>query len=232
MEDKTIGILGGMGPFTTITLAEKIIEKTPAKYDQEHLRMIIYSNAKIPSRIDSIIKNTESPQLELEKSAQLLEKAGADFIIMPCNTAHYWYKDICLAVKIPVLNLIEETTKYVVNHFKEDSVLLLGTDATIKVGLYEKAFLKYNRGIVIPNKVEQKVINLAINEVKAGQVVGNRAVQDLVKIVEKYNRNGTSIIIAGCTEISLLLPLLPPCEKIDPLEILAQAAVKKAKIKS
>ena len=232
MEDKTIGILGGMGPLTTIILAEKIIEKTPAKYDQDHLRMIIYSNAKIPSRIDSIIKNSESPQLELEKSAQLLEKSGADFIIIPCNTAHYWYKDICQAVKIPVLNIIEETTKYVVNHFQEDSVLLLGTDATIKVALYERAFQKYNRGTITPNQVEQKVINLAINGVKAGQVVENSAIEDLVKIVEKYNRKGTKIIIAGCTEISLLLPLLPPCEKIDPLEILAQAAVKKAKIKS
>ncbi|WP_082892756.1 cysteate racemase [Rossellomorea aquimaris] len=231
MEDKTIGILGGMGPLTTITLAEKIIEKTPAKNDQEHLRMIIYNNAKIPSRIDSIIKNSESPQLELEKSAQILEKAGADFIIIPCNTAHYWYKDICLSVKIPVLNIIEETTKYVVNHFQSGSVLLLGTEASIKVGLYEKEFHKHNREITIPNQDEQEVINLAINEVKAGQVVGNKAIQDMANIIEKYNRNGTRTIIAGCTEISILLPHLPSCEKIDPLEILAERAVKEAKMK-
>lgn len=88
----TVGILGGMGPMATVDLFAKIIECTPASVDQDHLKILIYNNPQIPSRVKAILDGTESPREELIRSAQVLEKAGANLIVMPCNTAHYWYQ--------------------------------------------------------------------------------------------------------------------------------------------
>jgi aspartate racemase len=106
--EKTIGILGGMGPEATAYLFRKIIRHTKADKDQEHLKVIIFNNPKIPDRTDFILeKGTENPLPYLAEAAKELQRSGADFIIIPCNTAHYFYEDICRAVSIPVINMIE-----------------------------------------------------------------------------------------------------------------------------
>ena len=100
MKEKIIGILGGMGPEATADLFYKIIKLTPAKKDQEHLRIIIDNNPKIPDRTKAILYKGENPLPELIKTAQNLEKAGANFIIMPCNTAHYYHHEIQKIINI------------------------------------------------------------------------------------------------------------------------------------
>jgi len=110
-KEKIIGILGGMGPEATIDLYNKIIKLTAANKDQEHLRIIIDNNPKIPDRSMAILKGQTSPLNALQKTALTLEKAGADFIIMLCNTAHYYISSLKSIVNIPVLNMIEETAK-------------------------------------------------------------------------------------------------------------------------
>ena len=94
MKEKVIGVLGGMGPEATIDLFQKIVKLTPAKKDQEHIRIIIDNNPKIPDRTKAILYNGENPLPELVKTAQNLERAGADFIIIACNTAHYYFHKI------------------------------------------------------------------------------------------------------------------------------------------
>lgn len=111
MSEKVIGILGGMGPEATIDLFYKIIKLTPAEKDQDHLRIIIDNNPKIPDRIAAILGKGEDPLPVLQETARNLEKAGADFIIIPCNTAHYFLSSIQESIKIPILNMIEETAK-------------------------------------------------------------------------------------------------------------------------
>jgi aspartate racemase len=105
-----------MGPMATVFFYKKLLELTPAKKDQDHIETVIYSNTKIADRTQCISKkNFDSIVLDLIKSAKLLEKCGIDIIVMPCNTAHYFAKDIQKSISIPFINMISETVKYLIS---------------------------------------------------------------------------------------------------------------------
>ena len=135
---KTIGIIGGMGPLATVHLYERIVLRTKALRDQDHIRVLIDSNTNIPDRTKAIIADGEDPTVELIKSAKILENSGADFLIMPCNTAHYFISTLQEAVNIPFVNMVEETVKYTAEKFGSDTVVgILATDGTIISNIYE-----------------------------------------------------------------------------------------------
>ncbi|HET6780529.1 MAG TPA: amino acid racemase, partial [bacterium] len=108
MGEKVIGVLGGLGPWATLDLFEKILTLTPAAKDQDHLRLIIDNNPKIPDRSPAILGTGEDPTPALVETARNLERAGADFIVIPCNTAHFFYDAVRRAVSIPVLHIMDE----------------------------------------------------------------------------------------------------------------------------
>ncbi|WP_174732459.1 aspartate/glutamate racemase family protein [Mesobacillus harenae] len=220
----TLGILGGMGPLTTIELAKRIIQQTHVKVDQEHIPMIIYNNPKIPSRIDAIMQGTESPLKELIKSVKKLEDSGANLIILVCNTAHYWYQELANKTSVPIYNMIEGTVHYTVKNYdlNKNKILLLATNATIKVGLYEKEFYKRGHQILIPTLEEQELITSIINDIKAGFTWDNPWLKDIQRLLEKYKQKDIDLFLAGCTEISLLFSFIDTkYQKIDPLEIIS-----------
>jgi aspartate racemase len=109
--DRMIGILGGMGPEATLDFYRHIINLTPAVIDQDHIRVLIYSNAKIPDRTEAITADGDSPLFELIESAKLLERSGAGIIAMPCNAAHYFLPQMQKEISIPILDMIEETCR-------------------------------------------------------------------------------------------------------------------------
>ena len=111
MPDRLIGILGGMGPEATLDLYRYILALTPATKDQDHIRVLIYSNPKVPDRTKAIAEEGENPVDSLIESAMLLERAGAGIIAMPCNAAHYYLPDMKKKVGIPILDMIAETRK-------------------------------------------------------------------------------------------------------------------------
>ena len=227
----TIGIVGGMGPMATVDLFAKIIKSTPASTDQEHLKIIDYDNPQIPSRIDAIIKHTESPLNELISSAQLLEKAGAEVLVMACNTAHFWHQDIQKAVHVKLINMIENTADYIKAHQLEGNgkFMLFATAATVKTELYQKAFLAKKLVVLSPSIEEQKIVSLAIEGAKAGKLADNGKIKLLTEIISQYQQKGVNSFIAGCTEIPLLFPyIIGNYQLIDPTAILAQTVVKQA----
>jgi len=145
MPEKIIGILGGMGPEATVDLFYKIIKLTPAEKDQEHLRIIIDNNPKIPDRTAAILGKGEDPLPALQETAQSLEKAGADFIIIPCNTAYYFLSSIQESVKIPILNMIEETAKETRKKIPPiKKVGLLASVGVYETKIYHQQFEKFN----------------------------------------------------------------------------------------
>ena len=226
MTERVIGILGGMGPLATAEVFRRIVEKTPAKRDQNHPRIIIYNNPKIPDRTAFILGNGEDPRHELIASARKLESWGADFIIMPCNTAHFFAETIQKAIRIPLVNMVEETAK-VVRRMGLRKVGLLATDGTLKGLVYHRALLKHGVGIAVPNRKDQrKVMDAIYKGVKAGNVeLGRRLLLEVAKRLEKRSEG----IIAGCTEVSVALrqeDLSVPL--IDPMNVIAEKAVKLA----
>ena len=230
MPEKIIGILGGMGPEATIDLFYKIIKFTPAEKDQEHLRIIIDNNPKIPDRTAAILGKGKDPLPALQETARNLEKAGADFIVIPCNTAHYFLSSIQESVNIPVLNMIEETAKDIQQRIPQiQKVGLLASIGTYKTEIYHQHFKKYNIEVFYPNEKDKDAVMKAIYAVKAGNL-SEEVKSNILKIAQKLIDKGAEAIIAGCTEIPLILkeedisfPL------IDPTQILARIAVQKAR---
>ena len=223
---KTIGILGGMGPAATVDLFHKIILNTHVQTEQEHHRILIYNNPKIPPRTQQ-----DDPLTDLIKSARLLEKAGADFIIMPCNTAHIWLEQIKAAINIPFYSMIETTAETILleKDATNKKILLLATETTSNYGLYQKAFQHTPYEIITPTKEEQHIVDQAIKDVKLGKTSSNPYLKDLNRILNVYKENGISMLIGGCTEIPLLFHLFKVDMKmVDPTLLLAKLAVQKA----
>lgn len=224
--ERIIGILGGMGPLATVELFKRIVLKTPAKKDQEHPRIIIYNNSKVPDRTAYILGKGENPLPELIDSAKKLEEWGASFIIMPCNTAHFFAEEIQKTVEIPLINMVEETAEYI-RKLGLKKVGLLATDGTIKGMVYHKALLKRGIEIALPDKKEQEEVMKGIyGGVKAGNLeLGKKLLLKVAKKLEKRSEG----IIAGCTEVSVALSerdLEVPL--IDPMDVIAEKAVKLA----
>lgn len=234
MREKIIGILGGMGPEATLDLAGKIIKLTPINKEQDHCRLIIDNNPKIENRTDAIFSGrTEKIISQLSMTARNLEKAGADFILIPCNTAHYFLEDIRKSVKIEVLDMLEETSAYMAKKFPEvKKAGILGTAATCRMNLYEKALSKRGIKNIFPDEAGIERIMEAITLIKEKNG-HERAGIILASEAEKLVKKGAEALVAGCTEIPLALkPGASRAPLVDPSAILAAAAVKKVKGKS
>jgi len=231
MPEKIIGILGGMGPEATTDLFYKIIKFTPAEKDQEHLRIIIDNNPKIPDRTAAILGKGENPLPALRETAQNLEKAGADFIIIPCNTAHYFLPSIQESVKIPILNMIEETAKETRKKISLiQKVGLLASVGVYETKIYHQHFRKYNIEVISPEEEDKEKVMKVIYAVKAGDL-SEGIKKNILKIAQKLIDKGAKAIIAGCTEIPLILKEGDvPVPIIDPTQVLAKIAIREAKI--
>lgn len=228
-KDKIIGVLGGMGPDATVDLFQKIVSKTSAEKDQDHHKLLIYNNPKIPDRTAAILGNGEDPLPPLIASAKKLEKGNADFLVMPCNTAHYYYEDLVENIDIEILNMIAETAKKVSEHSTDvRKVALMGTKGVIKSKIYHKALKKFDINVIEPSKENLEKIMDIIYAIKSGFKDQKRQ-RELTNIANKLVEKGAEGLILGCTE----LPLLFDKESFDyPLfisqEILAEKAVEKA----
>ena len=223
--NKTIGILGGMGPMATCDLMKKIIDNTDASCDQEHLRICVDSNTNIPDRTKAILAQGKDPRPEMIKSAVRLQAMGADVIIVSCNTAHYFLSDVEKCVDIPVLHMPRETAK----ELREQNVrtaVLLATDGTVQCGLYDRALKEQGITCVHPNAEEQQMImSLIYDYVKAGKPYPHlekiRAMQD------RLAKQGVERLILGCTELPIAFAQLDAIiPTIDPTDVLARSAIR------
>ncbi len=230
MKEKFVGILGGMGPDATVTMFRNIIRATPAQADQEHLRILIYNNPKIPERTAAICNNSEDPLPELQASARLLEQAGVDFIAIPCVTAHYFYEGIQSVVAIPILHIVKETLKFASTKHPTCTTLgLLSTMGTARTGLFQRFSSQWGVTILTPpEEMIQDEVMTAIHRVKAG-ILSGEPKETLKRAAGHLIQSGTQAIIGGCTEIPLALTAHDlPVPFLDPLKILAEVVVKAA----
>lgn len=230
--EKVIGILGGMGPEATADFFQKIIKNTPAGRDQEHPRVIIYNNPKVPDRTEYLVHQGESPLPELLESATKLEEWGADLITIPCNTAHFFFSQIQDAVGIPVINMIELTADAAAAFGAENAVGLLATEGTVKAGVYRNVLEKRKIDLILPNKKEQDLVSKLIYQVKKGrswELEGKDMQEAALEVCRSFTAKGAFSIILGCTELPILFGKIEhPYRVVDPTEILAKEAVKQA----
>ena len=229
---KTIGILGGMGPEATAYMYELIIENTRAEKDQDHIRVIVYSNPQIPPRTEALLNKGQSPTPLLVEGVKILKKAGADLIIMPCVTAHCFYPEVASQVKFRFLSLIEESLKWTKKNMPGlKKAGLISSTGTLKSGIFHDAFSEAGIEVICPSDEEQRQVMEAIDGkqgIKAGFYSG-LSKEIIVHTAMSLIRRGAGAVIAGCTEVPLVLkPADIQSPLIEPMKITALAGIKEA----
>lgn len=224
---KTIGILGGMGPMATADLFQKITAFTDAAGDNEHIRVYIDSNASIPDRTAAILSGGEDPVPAMADALRHLELCGADCVVMPCNTAHYFLPRLEPLTKLPFLSMIEASAAACRVRFPGKTVGILATTGTLAAELYQKALAAEGVPFVVPDEGEQAALMEVIYQgVKAG-APPSRYWEAFRSVTEGMAARGAACFLLACTELPLAaqaLGLELPC--VDPTEELAKAAVR------
>lgn len=230
MNNKIIGIIGGMGPEATANFYMNLIKATKVNADQDHFRVIIDSNSKIPDRTKAILGIGDSPVPEMINTARNLEKAGVELGCIPCITAHYFIEHIETSVNYPIINALKELDFYIKsNYIGANKVGVLATSGTIKSELFNKYLKDYN--VIYPSETVQKnkVMNAIYSDeigIKSGKDVKD-AKKLLVEAGEYLIEKGAQILIAGCTEIVLAIkPEDFHVPLIDPMEVVIKKIIK------
>jgi aspartate racemase len=225
---KLLGILGGMGPEATADLYHQIVRLSPAKKDQDHIPTLIFSFPQVPDRTTAIKNQDRTIVPYLVEGVTRLEKAGASLIVIPCNTAHYFYDDMQRAVRIPVLHMIRETVQTVVaRHPDCRRVGLLATNGTISSGLYGKEFRARGIDVLYPDEsIQSECVMKAVYGIKAGR--DKQTAEDLLFAAgASLERQGAQVIVLGCTEIPLAFnPKRASVPVVNATQVLAEAAIR------
>ena len=224
---KTIGILGGMGPLATADLFEKIVLLTEAETDRDHIRVYIDSNANIPDRTAAILNNGEDPVPEMSSALRNLEKCGADCIIMPCNTAHYFLPRPQEMTSIPFLSILTAAAEACKARFPGKNVGILGTTGTLTANLSQTALAEAGVAYQVPNSQEQEALMRVIYQgVKAGKGPDSYRA-DFLTVLEGMHAQGAEVFLLGCTELPMAAEALHiTLPTVDPTAELAKAAIR------
>ena len=234
MKEKIIGILGGMGPEATSDLFQKIIRNTQAIRDQDHFRVLIDNNPKIPDRTPAILDSSENPVPMMIEVAKNLKKAGADFIVIPCVSAHYFIEELREGVSITIVSIIDEVAGVLERYVPGiKRVGLIATTGTIKADLFQDRLREIGVEVLVPfpKKQENLVMSAIYGEsgIKAGLVSlenKEKILQTSKALIEK----GAQGIIGGCTEVPLVVNQTDiDVPFFDSLNILALSAIRIAK---
>ncbi|MBQ7320788.1 MAG: amino acid racemase [Clostridia bacterium] len=197
-----LGILGGLGPMSTVCFYEMLTSHTFATSDKEHIDMVISSRATTPDRTAYILGRSDlNPLPVMIEEARKLTAYGADLLAVPCNTAHYFYDALRASVSVPILNIIEETVSLLAR-MKVRQVGILATEGTVCAGAYHKVCRAHGITAVAPPPEDQKRLNTLIYDtIKSGR---RPRAEDLERIGRPLLRNGCERLILGCTELSLI----------------------------
>ena len=226
-KNKTIGVLGGMGPGASANLYMEIIKYAQQKYnaiqDIDYPPIIIYS-LPLEGFDETGIVEEKLVEKQLIDGVKKLESAGCDLIIIGCNTVHVLFAKMQVAVKIPILNIVEETKKKVLE-FGYKKVGLFASESTTKSGLYQNNFQKSGIDVVSPDSSQQNTLNLVIQHVMGG----NQKDDDVIilkDVARDYIKQGAEAIVMGCTEIPLAINQTHTDIKLfNTIEIIVQSAV-------
>lgn len=202
----TVGVLGGMGPEATVDFMSRVIAMTPANVDQDHVPMVVHNNPQVPDRQQAMRDGHGGPvRRALLETARRLQAGGADFWVMPCNTAHAFVGDAVAGVSIPFVSIIDVTIESIRTRAPgARRIGLLATDACLAAGVYQRAMGDTDMTAVLPDEAAQDECMGLIFRVKGGDT-GPDVRERMAALAEALVRQGAELVIAGCTEIPLVL---------------------------
>lgn len=209
----TVGVLGGMGPEASADFYRRITEHTLASKDQEHLHVIVDSDPSVPDRTAYLRSRGPDPTPVLVSMARRLAAAGAELLVMACNSAHAFYTQVAASVEVPVVDWVAEAARSVAaGRTPGTSIGVLATTGTIEAGLYQRAFAASGLEVVAPGEERQEELMRVIygpEGVKAGATDRDNLAHRVREIAEDLNRNGAAATLLACTELSTLFPDRP-----------------------
>jgi len=229
---KRLGILGGMGPAASAEYVVRLIQQTPATCDQDHIPFVLWSDPTVPDRSTSLLNKDDKPLPYLLAGIKGLFSAGCNLIVIPCNTAHFWYSELVRQnPRVTIIHIVDSVADAlrdvdVIN----STVGLMGTQATIELGLYQYKLNKQGWDCIVPTKEEMDtLVQPAIDLVKAGDMIKSHAM--LMSVVDSLITRGATAVVLGCTEIPLAvresqqgnIPL------INSIDSLVKSAIKQFK---
>ena len=227
-----IGILGGMGTQAGLDVCNKLAMLNRGKIDQKYPIFILYNKSNIPGRPENLYRY-DIVLKSLIKGCILLQKNKCKFIVIPCNTAHYWYDDLQKKINIPIINMPNEVFKITNKQCKKNTKIgILATEGTLKTGVYNKFFDKKYKLISPDTKIQKEKVNKAIKYVKMGNI--KAAERSIKPAVNFLITNKCKKIILGCTDLPIAIFAFKSFKKVksskiflDPNLILANSSMKK-----
>ena len=229
-----IGILGGMGTQAGLDFCNKLAKLSKGKTDQKYPLFVLYNKSNIPGRPENLHRYNKVLKSLLD-GCKFLEKNKCRFIVIPCNTAHYWYDDLQKKTKIPIISMPREVYLHAIKTCKKNSKIgLLATEGTLKTGVYNRFFDKKFKLIHPIRSIQSKNVNKAIKLVKMGKI---KEAEKAVKLAVNYLiKMKCKKIILGCTELPIAIFAFKSFQKIkksrtflDPNLILANSSMRKYK---
>ncbi len=223
-----LGVLGGMGPLATVDFLGKLIEETPARRDAEHIPVVVWSVPQIPDRPKAILEAGESPLPAMLAGIRTLKGAGATCVVIPCNTAHYWYDDLVREGGLPILHIADAACEqFAARGIEVDTVGLIATSGTLAAGFFQQRLdaLGY-RCIASSARDQEELVLPAIDSVKRNDVARAHALA--VRAAQNLLDQGAQVILLACTELPPAIEHAPAAIAaacIDPTRALARASV-------
>lgn len=224
---KSVGILGGVGPETTANFYLSIMAECQrlAGSNRPH---ILIGSLPIPYDIEEAAllhgKDVDAFRPFLIEEAQLLEKAGADFIVMPCNTLHRFEDDIRKAVSIPFVSIVDVVSSFLKGG-RDSKIGLIATGITLETQFYQKRFAAMDLDVLIPNAFQQAKIAKMIHGLVTGSYANNQR-QVLIDVIEDFAQQGATKILLACTDLQALIPHHPDVKIVDTMQLLADEVVR------
>jgi len=199
--DDFLGVLGGMGPLATADFLRKLVKKTPAIIDQQHIPIMLYGDCTTPDRTANITGAGDSPLPKLLKGIALLNKSGAKAICIPCNSAHCWFDEMQAASAVPLIHIVRASARQIAKkNPRARSVGVLSTFGTHRMGIYRKTLAEMGYAVVTPTEEEfENLVSPGIAMMKANDWAGAEAAYD--KAARLLTERGAEITVLGCTEI-------------------------------
>ena len=199
---KRLGVLGGMGPAASAEFYNRLVQQTPASCDQDHIPAILWSDPTVPDRSTSILLHNDRPLKKLMEGIRGLKNAGCDHIVVPCNTAHFWYDDM-IKEGVPITHIVDSVADQLIeNNITNTTIGIMGTKGTIAWGLYQKRLQSGGWNCIVPSEHEMNdSVQQAINSIKASNLTA--AEQPLFDVISSLIKRGAKAVVLGCTELPL-----------------------------
>ena len=195
-----LGVLGGMGPAASAEFLSRLVAKTPAHCDQEHIPTVLWSDPRVPDRSTAMIAGNNKPLPWLERGVRGLQQAGCDHIVIPCNTAHFWYNEL-VELGTPITHIVDAVAQELIRLEVQGTIAVLGTTATMTMNLYQNRLIDWECVTAQGQDAEQ--VQQAIDLVKAGFVSDANKLAS--PVIQSFVQKGAQAVILGCTELPLAI---------------------------